>query len=211
VIWNSAPSFASGQMPTQLGNISVTVNGKPAFVYFYCSAATDPACQQDQINVLTPLDNALGSVSVVVTNGLISTPPFPVNVKNVAPSLLMFSPKGYVAATHADGSLLGPTNLYPGASTPAQAGETVVLYAVGFGLPTAALLNGSSSQSGILPSVPICQIAGQNAAVGFAGLISPGLYQLNLTVPATATSGDNPIVCSYNSVTTPAGDLITIQ
>lgn len=211
VIWSSAPSFASGQMPTQLGNISVTVNGKPAFVYFYCSAATDSDCQQDQINVLAPLDTALGSVPVVVTSGFVSTPPFPVNVKNVAPSLLLFSPMGYVVATHADYSLLGPATLYPGFSTPAKPNETIVLYAVGFGLPTAPLVNGLSIQSGALPAVPICQIGGQNAVVGFAGLISPGLYQLNLTVPATAASGDNPIACSYDSVATAAVDLITIQ
>jgi len=116
-----------------------------------------------------------------------------------------------VTATHVNNSLLGPTTLYPGPSTPAKPGETVVLYAVGFGLPTTTLVNGSSSQSGILPAIPICQVGGQNAAVAFAGLISPGLDQLNLTIPATATSGDNPIACSYNSATTPAHDLITIQ
>lgn len=37
VIWSTAPDFAQGRMPTTLGGISVTVNGKPAFIYFYCS------------------------------------------------------------------------------------------------------------------------------------------------------------------------------
>ena len=32
--WDIAPEFASGTMPTQLGGVSVTVNGKPAFVYY---------------------------------------------------------------------------------------------------------------------------------------------------------------------------------
>ena len=211
VIWNTAPSFSVGQMPTKIGGVSVTVNGKPAFVYFYCSALTSPVCQQDQINVLTPLDSTLGSVGIVVTNGFTSTPPFPATTKNVVPSLLLFSPKGYVVATHANNTLLGPATLYPGFSTPAKAGETVVLYGVGFGLPTGPLVNSSSSQSGLLPAVPSCQVGGQNAPVGFAGLISPGLYQLNVTIPAAATSGDKSIVCSYNSSTTPSGDLITVQ
>jgi uncharacterized protein (TIGR03437 family) len=35
VIWSTAPSFASGLMPTQLNGVSVTVNNKPAFAYFY--------------------------------------------------------------------------------------------------------------------------------------------------------------------------------
>ena len=104
VIWSTAPSFLSGLMPTQLGGMSVTVNNKPAFVYFYCSAATDPACPQDQLNILTPLDNTTGPVPVVVTNvttsGTISTPPFFVNMQAVAPSFLLFDMQGYIAATH---------------------------------------------------------------------------------------------------------------
>jgi hypothetical protein len=39
--------------------VSVTVNGKPAYVYFI---------NQNQINVPTPLDSALGSVGVQVIN-----------------------------------------------------------------------------------------------------------------------------------------------
>ncbi len=211
VIWNSAPSFASGQMPTQLGGVSVTVNNKPAFVYFYCSAASDPGCVADQLNVLMPLDNTTGPVPIVVTSGTASTPPFTATMQTVAPSFLLFSTADYVAATHVNGSLLGPTNLYPGYSMPASPGETVVLYAVGFGLPSAAIVNGSATQAGSLPTLPTCTIGGNRAAVGFAGLISPGLYQLNVTVPASATSGDNLISCSYDGFSTPSGDLITIQ
>ncbi len=211
VIWNTAPSFAQGLMPTQLGDISVTVNGKPAFIYYYCSAATNPACTFDQINVLTPLDSTLGTVSIVVSRGSSSVVPFGAVMKTAVPSLLLFSPKGYVASTHLDGSLLGPTSLYPGASTPAKAGEHIVVYAVGFGLPSTTLVNGSASQSGTLPTLPACQVGGANAVLEFAGLISPGLYQLNLDIPATLTPGDKSVVCSYNATATPSGDLISIQ
>jgi len=211
VVWSNAPEFASGHLPTQLGAVSVSVNGKPAYVYFYCSAATSPICTSDQINALTPLDSATGQVAVVVTSGGISSPPFMVTAKAVAPSFLLFSAKGYVVATHADNSLLGPPSLFPGLSTPAKAGEPIVLYGVGFGLPSAAIVSGSSSQSGALPSSPVCQIGANVAAVSFAGLISPGLYQLNLTIPAGAGSGDNSISCTYGGASTPAGDLITVQ
>jgi uncharacterized protein (TIGR03437 family) len=208
-IWSSAPSFASGLMPTQLGGVSVTVNNKPAFVYFYCSAATDPACTQDQLNILTPLDNTIGPVPVVVTSGAVSSPQFTANMQAVAPSFLLFSTAGYVAATHLNNTLVGPASLYPGSSTPARPGEQIALYAVGFGLPTNALVNGSASQSGSLPVLPVCQVGGAPAALAFAGLISPGLYQLNLTIPATAANGDNAVSCTYGGSTTPAGDLIT--
>src|ERR1035438_6225575 len=33
VIWSTAPEFNAGQMPTQIGGVSVTVNGKAAFVF----------------------------------------------------------------------------------------------------------------------------------------------------------------------------------
>jgi uncharacterized protein (TIGR03437 family) len=213
VIWSSAPSFASGLLPTQLGGVSVTVDNKPAFVYFYCSAATDPACLQDQLNILTPLDTTIGPVPVVLTSGTVSIPPFTVNMQAVAPSFLLFTAKGYIAARHADkdSTLVGPASLYPGSSTPAKAGETISLYAAGFGLPATALVNGSSSQSGALPVLPVCQVGGVPAVVAFAGVVGPGLYQLNLTIPATAATGDNTVGCTYNGQTTPAGNLITVQ
>ena len=187
------------------------MNSKPAFVYFYCSAATDESCSQDQLNILTPLDNTTGPVPIVVTSGTASSPPFMANLQAVAPSFLLFSPAGYVAATHANGGLLGPTTLYPGSSTPASPGEDVVLYAVGFGLPSTPLVNGSSTQSGSLPVLPVCTLGGNSAALSFAGLISPGLYQLNLRVPPSAASGNNPLSCSYRGATTPLGALITVQ
>jgi uncharacterized protein (TIGR03437 family) len=198
-------------MPTQLGGVSVTVNNKPGFVYFYCSAATDPACPQDQLNILTPLDNTVGPVPVVVTNGSVASPPFTVTMGAVAPSFLLFSTAGYIAATHANGSLLGPASLYPGLSMPAEPGETVVLYAVGFGLPATALMNGSATQTGPLPVNPICKLAGNAVTLNFAGLISPGLYQLNIVVPISAANGDNPVSCAYGGSTTPSGALITVQ
>jgi uncharacterized protein (TIGR03437 family) len=211
-IWNSAPDFAEGKMPTQLGGVGVTVNGKAAFIYFYCSAATSTVCASDQINVLTPLDSTTGPVSVVVTNNGTPTAASTANLVSSAPALLQFGAAGYAAATHVNGDLLGPTTLYPGASTPAQPGETIVVYGVGFGMPTTSLLNGSSTQSGPLPYLPACSIGGTNAAVIFAGLISPGLYQINLTVPDSATTGDNSLICIYYSIyATPSGTLIAVQ
>ncbi len=211
VVWSSAPSFATGQLPTQLGGISVSVNRKAAFIYFFCSAATSTVCTSDQINALTPLDSTTGPVPVVVSNNNAPSAPFTANMKTIAPSFLLFSAAGYVVATHTNGSLLGPASLYPGSSTPAKPNEPVVVYGVGFGLPTGAIANGSSTQTGPLPSLPVCQIGGNAAAVGFAGLISPGLYQLNLTVPGATPNGDNPIGCTYGASSTPSGDLITVQ
>jgi len=204
LIWSNAPEFASGMMPAQLGGVSVTVNGKPAFIY-YVSAT--------QINALTPLDATTGQVQVAVTSAGVSSTPFAATMGAVAPSFLLFSPTRYIAAVHADGTLVGPVQRsapgYP--SAPAQPGETISLYGVGFGLPTSPLTNGSSMQTGTLPSLPSVQIGGFSAVVSFAGLRSPGLYQFNVTVPSAAPNGDNVVTCTYQGYATPSSDLLAVQ
>lgn len=219
VIWSNAPEFASGNMPTNLQGISVTVSGVPAYVYFYCSAATDKDCATDQINILTPLD-VLGDntpAAVVVTNGSVSSTPFIVNENAFAePSFLLFSTKGHVVGVHLDASLLGPATLYPGLSTPAKVGETVLVYAIGYGLPQGGATQGSATQAGAVQGTVNCSVGGKIVQNVPATIISPGLTQLNLTIPAGVSSGDNLIFCGGrftdgSSGRTPLGNLITVQ
>jgi uncharacterized protein (TIGR03437 family) len=95
--------------------------------------------------------------------------------------------------------------------TPATPGETIVLWGFGFGLPTTALIKGSSAQFGQLPTSPVIQIGGVAAAVVFAGVTGPGLYQFNVIVPSTAVDGDNPVAANYNGFIARAGGLITVK
>lgn len=214
-LWSSAPSFANGMMPDSLNGVSVKVNGKTAYVYFYCAASTaagSVCTSQDQINALTPLDGTTGPVNVVVSNGSATSAAFQVTETQVTPSLFQWDgSKPYVTATHADYSIIGPTSLFTGLSTPASVGETVVLWTSGFGLPKDTLTPGSNSQSSPLPTLPTCQINNAPATVTFAGVVSPGLYQLNVTVPNGATNGDNPIQCTYQGVNTQDGLKITVS
>ena len=209
VYWSNAPSFASGRMPITLDNVSVTVNGRPGFIWWYCSAATSSICSSDQINVLAPLDSFLGLVDVVVARNGIASLPFVVNMVSISPSLLDFDVPGHVVAQHLDYTLVGPSSLFPGSSTPAHPGEEVVVWAVGFGLPQQTLVNGSASQSGTLPSTPVCTVGGVDATTT-AALVSPGLYQFNVYIPSSAATGDNQISCTYQGVSTPPGNLITV-
>ena len=87
----------------------------------------------------------------------------------------------------------------------------MVLYANGFGLVSQAVVSGSIMQTGTLSPLPAVTIGGINAAVQFAGLVSPGLFQFNVVVPATAPSGDNALVATYNGAATQSGVLITVQ
>ena len=211
MVWSNSPEFALGQMPVTLGGISVTINGKPAYVYFYCSAATASACPQDQINVLSPPDSTLGSVPVVVYSNSTATAAFNVTMHGTVPSLFNFD-GSHIVATHLNYSLVGPASLYPGATTPAAPGETIIVYGTGFGIPPAAnLASGSAAQSGQYSTLPACTVGAANAPVGFAGLVGPGLVQLNLTVPSSAPGQDDPIVCTLGGVSTPAGNVVTVQ
>jgi uncharacterized protein (TIGR03437 family) len=209
VIWSTAPSFAQGMMPTQIGDVTVTINGKPAYMFFYCSAVTS-ACPTDQVNVLSPLDNTTGNVQVVVTSLGVPSAPLSVVMHANVPSFFPL-PSNYVVATHGDNTIVGPTTLYPGNSTPAAKNEEIVLWGTGFGLPSNMLTAGSSSQGGSLPVFPVCTVGGQNAMLEFAGLVGTGLIQVNFTIPATVTPGDQPVVCTYNGASSPAGDLLTTK
>jgi uncharacterized protein (TIGR03437 family) len=204
VTWEKSPSFESALMPIELAGVRVTINGKPAFVYF---------ASPNQINVLSPLDNTVGMVEIVVTSAGVSSAPFLASLQPAAPSFPQLAGTSYVVATHTDYSLVGPASLsspgYP--FTPAHRGEIVVLYAFGLGLPASPLVNGSSLQSGSLPNLPQVQIGDADANVLFAGVISPGLYQLNVTIPLNASTGDNRIVMTYNGQSTSAGNRIAVQ
>jgi len=66
---------------------------------------------------------------------------------------------------------------------------------VGFGLPSTPLVSALPSQTGQLPTLPVCQVSGVPSTVAFAGLNGfAGLYQINLVVPTGAANGDNPVV-----------------
>jgi uncharacterized protein (TIGR03437 family) len=196
-----ASDFVGTQMPTRLDGVSVTVNGKSAWVEYISPT---------QVNILTPVDPMSGPVQVQVTNNGKATPSFTAQAQALSPSFFVFN-GGYVAATHANGSLLGPTSLYPGYTTPAQPGETIVLYANGFGSTPTPIVSGSDMQSGVLSPMPVITIGGMTATVNFAGLVAPAEYQFNVVVPSRISNGDQTIAATYGGLTTQAATLVTIQ
>jgi uncharacterized protein (TIGR03437 family) len=200
-IWGGS-DFVNNQMPTQLDGVGITVNGKPAFIYYISPT---------QINVLTPPDAITGTVPVQLTNGGIKSNV--VNSPAAALSEAFFTFDGtHVTATHADGSLIGPATLYPGFSTPAKPGETIIVYANGFGPTTAPIVSGAVAQSGALNAdTPIVGIGGFVASVTFAGLVAPGEFQFNIVVPASAPDGDLGISAAYNNAFTPKTAILAVQ
>jgi len=209
-IWNTDTEIINGMLPTSLDGVSVMVNNKPAAIYFISPA---------QINFQAPDDSSLGPVSVTVTNSNGTSDSAVAQLQRDAPGFFMFDPQGrkYVAAlvANSDGTatFLGPPGLFGTSVTsrPAKAGEILELYGTGFG-PTNPAVPSLQVFSGAAPDIDKVSITigGIMAQVQFAGITGAGLYQLNVVVPATVSTGDQKIVATVNSLRTPDGAYVTI-
>jgi uncharacterized protein (TIGR03437 family) len=194
--WDNA--IVDNVFPTTLGGVTVSINGKPAPISFVSPT---------QINALAPLDNNIGPASVVVTNAAGSSAPASVQEDIAAPGFFTFSDR-YVAGLVLDSATsyqyLAPAGSLGSSvqSRAAKAGDTILLYGTGFGRTTTPL-NPFMSASVALPlahtgadiTAPTATvtIGGQAAQVTFAGVVAPGLYQLNVVVPQVP-AGDQAVV-----------------
>jgi uncharacterized protein (TIGR03437 family) len=198
-----ASDFVNGMLPTSLQGVSVTIDGLPALVEYISPT---------QINVLAPDDASTGPVQVQVTTAQQASNSLTVQKAAFFPAFFTIGGGKYVAALHLDYSLVGSAGLLPGVtSSPAQPGEIIAIYATGFGptnpaSPTAQLV---ATPAPLANPVQVT-IGGLAAPVSFAGLVSPGTYQLNVTVP-NLPSGDAPVVATIGSFTTPTGVSVTVQ
>jgi uncharacterized protein (TIGR03437 family) len=200
-IWTSA-DFSNNQMPVQLDGVGATVNGKNAYVWYVSPS---------QVNVLTPPDALSGAVNVVLTNNGVSSPPYVAQAQALSPSFFVFDGR-HVVGVHLDGGDIGPATLYPGLTTPARPGETIELFANGFGITSTPVVSGAVTQSGSLSPTPVIKIGGIQANVRFAGLnVTPGEFQFNVDVPSNVPDGDQPVTATINGVTTQSGVLLAVQ
>ena len=128
----SATTLWNGNFPTTLGNTSVTVNGKPAYLWLVSPA---------QINFQAPDDMATGSVNVVVTTPSGSATAT-VTLGQYSPSFSLYNSKYAAAIVITPGQpgnsgngfdYIGPVSGLPFTARPVKAGETLILYGVGFG------------------------------------------------------------------------------
>jgi uncharacterized protein (TIGR03437 family) len=198
-----ASDIVNGALPTSLQGVSVSIDGKPAYVSYISPA---------QINVLTPDDTATGSVPVVVTIAGQASNSFAVLKNQFSPAFLTFNGTD-VAAEHLDYSLLGPPGLFSSSTTtPATPGETIILYGVGFGPTSPALPTGQTVTTGEpLANSVTMTIGGIAVTPSFAGLSSSGLYQFNVTVPASLGSGNAAVSATIGGFTTQTGVVVTVQ
>ncbi|MCC6294661.1 MAG: hypothetical protein IT164_18555 [Bryobacterales bacterium] len=201
--WDGA--IAGSSLPATLDGVSASINGKPATLYFISPL---------QVNVLGPLDDATGNVPVTVTTSAGTSPPFQVRKAALLPAF--YAPFGEgsglrVTAVALDGTLVGKGTLDPRVGRPARPGEILQFFATGFGptnppVPTDSLFLGAPE----VVNKPVITIGGRAASIlGNGNLVSPGLYQFNITIPDLA-DGDHAIVAETGGVRSPANVFLTV-
>jgi uncharacterized protein (TIGR03437 family) len=188
---------------------SVTVDGKPAFVYYISGT---------QVNVQAPADAATGSVPVTVTNcagtsASVAAQKAALAAGILAPASFNVGGKQYAVAQFDDLTFVGNPNLIAGAAfRPAKPGDSIVIYGIGFGEVTP-------------PSAPGVIVAAQNqidgltiafgntpATIAYGGL-SPGvvgLFQFNVTVP-DIPDGDSQIHFNVRGTSTSQTLYLTVK
>lgn len=168
-------------LPTEVNGVGITVNGTAVPVSFVSNT---------QVNFLIPSTISTGPAQIQTTNNGLASAAATVEVDPLAPAFFTLGTNAtngnnYVAAEHANGTLIGPA-LTIQTATPAEPGETIMLFATGFGPAPAP--------DGTLAVTPTIAIDGIDADVSFAGAVGPGLYQLNVVVPSTVTLGQDVLV-----------------
>jgi uncharacterized protein (TIGR03437 family) len=204
-VWN-------GDFPTSLGGVSVTINNKPGYLWFVSPG---------QITLQAPDDTAVGIVPVNVTtpNGVALSA---VTLAQSGPAFLLLNSRyatGVIPSPNGSGTygggaydLLGPAGYFSFNTRPVKVGEVLELYGIGFG-PTNPPVPAGNAFSGAAPTLPqtvTVTIGGVPATVQFSGIVSAGLYQLNVVVPDVA-SGDQLLQANAGGAQTPAGVYVTVQ
>jgi uncharacterized protein (TIGR03437 family) len=203
----SGTAYWTGNFPTALVGTSVTIDGKPAYLTFVSPG---------QIDLQVPTDATTGAVPVVVTTPYGSATAT-VMLAQFAPSFFLQPDGKHVAGIipgpNGSYSTIGPTGNSLGYPTvAAKAGDTVELFATGFG-PTSPVVPVGQAFSGAAPTTNPVTILINKVSVtpSFAGLAGAGLYQINVTIPSGIGTGDVPLQASVGGAQTPSGVVVSLQ
>ncbi len=193
----TASPAANPALPTNVGGVTVTVNGQAAPLYYVSPG---------QIDFQVPWETAVGSASVAVTvNGGASNA---ISVPVVAAGPGLFTSSGSAIVQNAPAySLNSPTN-------PAPAGSTIVAYLTGSGpvnptvadgtpTPATSLVQATSSWSATIGTAA-AQVSFVGLAPGFIGLV-----QANIVVPAGLAPGTYPLTVSIGGQASNSGTIST--
>jgi uncharacterized protein (TIGR03437 family) len=197
--WVVPDDFHNNVAPTSLGGVSVTINNKPAFVYYISPG---------QIGVEAPDDPQTGNVPVTVTMADGTSVTHFAQKTAVAPGLLavnyppfsfFVNGKQYAEATFGlSNHYVGNSGLvagFPYPFDPAKPGDTIFLYGIGFGDTDPPLPSGTLATGPDKINAPVTISFDQTPAnVSYMGHYPTyaGLYLFALTVP-DVPAGDHQI------------------
>jgi uncharacterized protein (TIGR03437 family) len=200
-LWRTS-DFVNGTLPTSLEGVTVTIDGKAAYV-----AYVSPL----QLNVVAPNVTTVGPVFVTVKNNGLTSGSITVPMSAVHPGLFLFKGNAIVAYHSDNVTPVGASGVVTG-STPAKPGETIVLWGTGLGPTNPPYPEGQILTTGYpCAGLPTATIGDTPATVTYAGLAIAGVYQVNVTVPPTAQDGDLPVVIQLQGASSQANAIITVQ
>jgi uncharacterized protein (TIGR03437 family) len=224
--FGAGPSFVkvspadldNGKVPMNFKGICVDVSGTKAPVF----GASDT-----QVNFQVPRVSSGQTLSVKVltncgtdkeTSSNVITAP----AQDASPEFFYFANnadgKNPVAATDAvTGAYIASPTLFPSGFAAAQPLEYLTVYATGLGLTNPAFDAGtffaSTASTAGAPRVLLNGAALPSANVLYVGATpsSPGLYQVNIQVPADAPDGDLALVVEVAGIQSPPGGFLTVK
>ena len=146
-----------------------------------------------ECNTVQVMLNGMGS-NVVTTTAV-----------QVAPAIFPYSLDGgqtfYASGVFADGTYLGNPALFPGARQ-AKAGDKVSLFANSLAPSPAGVVNVSATTDPVTVTID-----GVTFPADFSGLVAPGEFQINITVPKLPATGNFPVTIQIDGKSSQAGVL----
>jgi uncharacterized protein (TIGR03437 family) len=186
-----------------LGGTTVAFNGVPAAIAY---------ASQYRVDAQVPFSLTPGATTTVqLTSNKLTTAQVPITVQNSVPGVYT---NGIIGTGPA--SVINQNGISNTKVTPAAKGSVIAVYTSGLGTVNPALSTGA-----VPPASPLSTttgdvgafIGGAAALVHFAGAAPgfPGLYQINIEVPANAPSGTDSLLIYANSQPTQSGVTVEIQ
>jgi uncharacterized protein (TIGR03437 family) len=195
--WQSS-DFVGDNLPVSLDGVSVTIDGRSAFVEYISPT---------QINVQAPSDSAAGSVNVVVTNNGLTSAPATAQLQAVAPAFFLSGANSVSASV-----IPGYTAVT--ATAPAHPGDLVVLWGTGFGLTNPPFAAGTIvSGAPVTSTVPTVTVGGMQVPV-VSSVLSTGtaaLYQITIQLPANVPIGAPAVQASFGTASTQSGVTLFVE
>jgi uncharacterized protein (TIGR03437 family) len=191
----SHSDFSTGFLPATLNGVQVLFNGQPGAIWYLIAGAPQ------QINVQAP-PNLSGNVTVqVIRNGVASNIVTTAAVQ-VAPAIFPYTLDNgktfYPSAVFLDGTRLGDPAIFPGARK-ATVGDHVSLYANSLAPSPAGVV----SVYALTDPVTVT-IGPATFPADFAGLVAPGAFLINITVPKLPDTANYPVTLEIDGQSSPA-------